>query len=144
MKTLKITSVLAIALFAATSAQAQVSVNVNLGVPVWGPPVASSVDYYYLPDIDAYYDLRSTQYVYVNQGRWIRSRSLPVAYRNYDLRNGRTVVINDYHGRSPYVYHYKHKAKYSKKYYAYDNRKEYKKYDKKYNNKGKGHDKHNN
>lgn len=139
MRTLKIATILAIALFTFTSVQAQVSVNVNIGsAPVWGPPVAANVNYYYLPDIDAYYDLRATQYVYVSRGRWIRSRSLPVAYRNYDLRHGRTVIINDYHGRSPYTYHDKHIAKYNKKYYGYNDRNDYKRHDKR----GKGHDKH--
>ncbi|MBK0368981.1 hypothetical protein [Flavobacterium agrisoli] len=152
MKTLQLTTALGVLLFAASSMQAQVSVNVNIGTPpVWGPAVSANVDYYFLPDIDVYYDIRQTQYVYLNQGRWIRSRNLPVVYKNYDLRRGRTVVINDYHGRTPYIYHDKHMSKYHKdygkrkNYYAYndhhdhhDHHDNHRDYDKK----GKGHDKH--
>jgi hypothetical protein len=37
-------------------ATAQVSLNVNIGSqPVWGPVGYDRVDYYYVPDIDAYY-----------------------------------------------------------------------------------------
>jgi hypothetical protein len=37
----------------------QVSVNVNIGSPpLWGPSGYSNIDYYYLPDVQAYYDIR--------------------------------------------------------------------------------------
>jgi hypothetical protein len=49
-------------------------------------------------------------------GNWVRSRYLPRQYRNYDLYNGYKVVLNDYHGRAPYTYYKKHKAKYYKGY----------------------------
>ncbi|WP_432221327.1 hypothetical protein ACRASX_11525 [Flavobacterium sp. TMP13] len=146
MKTLKISASIVLLLFAFASAQAQLSVNVNIGsAPVWGPPVSANVDYYFLPDINTYYDLRASQYVYQNQGRWIRSRNLPVAYRNYDLRHGRTIIINDYHGRSPYDYHHKHQTKYRKNnnhYYGH-NKNYHKHYDKHYNKQyQKNHKKH--
>jgi hypothetical protein len=41
-----------------------------------------------LPDIEAYYDIRATQFIYFGGGRWIRSRNLPNQYRNYNLYNG--------------------------------------------------------
>jgi len=99
------------ALFA-WSSNAQVSVNVNVGAPAWGPATPAGVEYYYLPDIDSYYDIRTTEYIYVTNGKWMRSRSLPVAYRSYNPYKGRTIVINDYHGRSPYVKYKVHKVKY--------------------------------
>ncbi len=98
-----------------SSAQAQVAVNVNLGSPpVWGPAITPEVEYYYLPDVESYYDIRASRFIYRNNGVWIRSKSLPVRYRSYDLYKGRTVIINDYRGPKPYYYFKKHKVKYYK------------------------------
>jgi hypothetical protein len=45
--------------------KAQVHVNVNLGAPpVWGPTVTTE-EYYYLPDIHSYYDIRQSQFIQV-------------------------------------------------------------------------------
>ena len=117
MKTLKLI-IAGIILFAsANTMQAQVSVNVNLGSPpAWGPAGYSAVDYYYLPDIQAYYDIRATQFIYFGGGKWIRSRNLPNQYRNYNLYNGYKVVLNDYHGSRPYSNFNTHKVKYYKGY----------------------------
>ena len=93
----------------------QVSVNVNVGTPPsWAPSTPAGTEYYYLPDVDSYYDIRTTEYIYVNNGQWIRSRSLPVVYRNYVPTRTRTFIVNDYHGRSPYVNYKVHKVKYHK------------------------------
>ncbi|WP_306350936.1 hypothetical protein [Flavobacterium sp. '19STA2R22 D10 B1'] len=113
MKTLQFIS-LGIVLFFSNAIHAQVSVNVNIGTPpAWGPPITEQVRYYYLPDVEAYYDINSSMFLYFGtKGKWIRARNLPRAYRNYDLYNGQKVVINNYYGSSPYVYYKKHKAKY--------------------------------
>jgi hypothetical protein len=55
-----------------------------------------------LPDVQAYYDIRASQFIYFGR---VRSRSIPRQYRNYDLYNGYKVVLNDYHGRAPYTYY---------------------------------------
>ncbi|RTY88653.1 MULTISPECIES: hypothetical protein [unclassified Flavobacterium] len=117
MKTLKLI-IAGIILFAsANTMQAQVSVNVNIGSPpAWGPVGYSAVDYYYLPDVQAYYDIRATQFIYFGGGNWIRSRNLPNQYRNYNLYNGYKVVLNDYHGSRPYSNFKTHKVKYYKGY----------------------------
>ena len=116
MKTLKLFAA-AIVLFIATSSQAQVSVNVNIGSPPsWGPAGYAAVEYYYLPDVQAYYDIRASQFIYFGNGKWVRSRYLPRQYRNYDLYSGYKVVLNDYHGTRPYTYFKNHKAKYHKGY----------------------------
>lgn len=94
---------------------AQVSVNFNIGSrPNWGPAGFTEVNYYYLPDIQTYYDLRTSNFIYVNNGRWIRSRNLPIRYRNYDLYNGYKVVLTDYNGNRPYQHFNKHKLKYGR------------------------------
>lgn len=117
MKTLKLMTIAVIILFASSSMQAQVSVNVNLGLqPSWGPVGYSSVDYYYIPDVQSYYDVRATQFIYLSNGAWIRSSRLPNQYRSYDLNRGYKVVLNDYHGSRPYDNYKSHKVKYYKGY----------------------------
>lgn len=93
------------------STEAQISVHVSL--PVWGP-VVTTEEYYYLPEIDSYYDIRRSQFIYLNNGYWIRSRNLPWRYRNYNLKKGHIVVINDYRGSRPYNHFRNNKLKYYK------------------------------
>jgi hypothetical protein len=117
MKTLKILTIGIMMLFASNSMNAQVSINVNIGSqPSWGPAGYDYVDYYYLPDIQAYYDIRATQFIFLSRGHWVRSRYLPRQYRNYDLNHGYKVVLNDYHGSRPYANYRYDKVKYHKGY----------------------------
>ena len=116
MKTLKI-AIAGLVLLVANATQAQVSINVNIGnPPAWGPAGYAEMEYYYLPDIEAYYDVRASQFIYFGGGRWVRSRHLPYHYRNYDLNRGYKVVLNDYHGARPYNHFKSHKVKYYKGY----------------------------
>lgn len=117
MKTLKLVAV-GLFLFVSSLVQSQVSVNVNIDLrpPVWGPVGYSNVEFYYLPDIEVYYDIRASQFIYFYGGRWLRSRYLPAPYRNYDLYNGYKVVLKDYHGTRPYTYFNNHRVKYYKGY----------------------------
>lgn len=110
-------AVIGLILLASCSVHAQISVNLNIGSqPAWGPSGYSEVDYYYLPDVESYYDIRASQFIFLSNGRWIRSRSLPRRYRNYNLYNGYKVVLNDYHGSRPYGDYREHKVKYYKGY----------------------------
>jgi hypothetical protein len=116
MKTFKLI-VVGIFLLVSNLMQSQVSINVNIGVPPpWGPAGYSNIEFYYLPDIQVYYDIRNSQFIYFHNGRWNRSSYLPSQYRNYDLYNGYKVVLRDYHGSHPYYYFNSHKAKYYKGY----------------------------
>ena len=116
MKTLKLIA-LALFLFASTSNHAQVSINVSLGTPPqWGPVVQSEVSYYYLPDVESYYDIHAQQFIFLSNGVWTRSHNLPHRYRNYNLYDGYKVVLNDYHGSRPYSHYQDHKVKYYKGY----------------------------
>ncbi len=122
MKTLKLIAV-GVFFIATSSLQAQISVNVNIGsAPSWGPQGYPEVAYYYLPDIQAYYDIRASQFIYLNNGIWDRSRNLPYRYKNYDLYNGYKVVLNDYHGAKPYENYNDHKVKYAKGYHKSNQR----------------------
>ncbi len=96
-------------------AKAQVNVNVNIG-PAWGPAGYSGVRYYYIPDVEAYYDVPSAMFIYYSGGVWVHRAYLPVRYRSYDLYNGYKVVMTDYRGNKPYIYHKSYKVKYAKGY----------------------------
>jgi len=78
------------------NAEAQVSLSVNIGSqPDWGPVGYDHADYYYMPDIDTYYDVPAHQYVYLNNNSWTRTPTLPARYANYDVYNNYKVVINE-------------------------------------------------
>jgi hypothetical protein len=91
--------------------QGQVRVGVNIGIqPVWGPVGYDHVDYYYIPDIDAYYDVVNGVYVYYDGGSWITSRGLPPRYHDFDIYHAYKVVIND---PRPWLHHDRYRAQYS-------------------------------
>jgi len=78
------------------TAIAQVTLRVNIATqPIWGPVGYDHVEYYYLPDIDAYYYVPQHRYIYLEGRRWKSSSALPERYRNYDMYNSRKVVINE-------------------------------------------------
>lgn len=106
MKTLKLIFLIIIVSLFTGSLKSQVSLGVNIGVP--------SPRYYYLQDIESYYDNQTSMYIYLSGGRWIHSRSLPASYGNYDLNNSHRVVIRDYNGRRPYNYIREHRVNFPK------------------------------
>jgi hypothetical protein len=113
MKKLFIISAIAISGLIYNTASAQISIHVGFGFhprrvvyapapapvvvtpqpqvcgPVNGQPVYSDSndDYYYLPDVGAYYDVNDQCYYYNDGGAWISAAYLPGAYRNYDWRS---------------------------------------------------------
>ncbi|RVT74912.1 hypothetical protein EOD40_12120 [Flavobacterium sufflavum] len=121
MKTLKLIAT-GIILFAASTSQAQVSINVNIGTPAvvvrpaWVPQNHVNVDFYYIPEIESYYDVSAGLYVYLDNGNWCRTRYVPVRYRGCDLNNARRIELRGYHGSRPYTYYNNHNVRY------YDNR----------------------
>ena len=93
-------------------ATAQVGVEFNDAVqPMWGPVGYDHVDYYFLPDIDAYYDVPHKQYVYFDNGTWVTRPDLPSAYADYNLYNGYKIVVNK---PSPWLHNDKYQAKYER------------------------------
>jgi hypothetical protein len=93
----KLTLMFTIAIVAATlqTANAQVSLNINIGAqPNWGPRGYDYVEYYYMPEVNSYYHVPSKRYVYLNGNSWVHRKSLPKAYRHVNLYNTRKVVIN--------------------------------------------------
>jgi hypothetical protein len=114
MKTLKF-FIIGILFIVASVANAQVSVTVNLGSPPqWGPSGYSNIRYYYLPEIECYYDIQSAKFIYFNGVGWVYRAYLPTKYRNYDLYRGYKVVMTDYRGNKPYTNFREYKRKYGK------------------------------
>jgi hypothetical protein len=112
MKTIKLL-VLGMILVIAGTAQSQISVNVHIGTaPSWGPRGYDNARYYYLPDVEAYYDVNTAMFIYISGNTWIHRSYLPSRYRGYDLYHGRKVVMNNYHGNTPYYNHKIYRAKY--------------------------------
>ncbi|WP_185960382.1 hypothetical protein [Pedobacter westerhofensis] len=110
MKKLLLIAAIGIGSLAAVPAKAQVSLSVNIGLqPDWGPRGYNHVDYYYLPDVDSYYDVPTRQYVYLEGGSWVHRRYLPSRYRGYDLYGGRKIVINS---RDPWMRHNEYRTRY--------------------------------
>ncbi len=93
------------------NASAQVSVNIG-SQPLWGPVGYNQVDYYYLPDVGAYYSVPKRQFVYLDGPTWVYRNALPARYRSYDLYHGYKVVLNE---PTPYL----HDASYHRKYAHY-------------------------
>lgn len=98
----------------ANSATAQVRINVgfNLGGPVVVQrpvAVASYDDYYYLPEVDSYYNVDENLYYYNDGYDWVSAAYLPGAYRNYSWRNVRRVEI---HANRPYMNHNVYRTRY--------------------------------
>lgn len=96
MSPLKI-SALATLLFI-TSTGCETPSGVGAGVyyanPAWAPPYSHGVRYYYLPDIEVYYDLADEEFIYLQNGQWFFSPVLPPIYNAYDLYGGFVVVLD--------------------------------------------------
>ncbi|MEO5777522.1 MAG: hypothetical protein ABIQ27_11495 [Flavobacterium sp.] len=101
----------AIFLIALNSAQAQTK---TLTFPDWGVAGYDVATYYYIPATETYYDIKNKEYVYMREGKWVRSNTMPVEYVDYDLYNGYKVVLTDENEPFP---HYNYlKSKYPKTY----------------------------
>lgn len=85
-----------------------ISVNIT-DQPVWGPTGYDYADYYYIPEIDAYYSVSQRQYIYRDGSSWIYGTSLPSRYSSYDPYHSYKVVINE---DKPYRNNDEHRAKY--------------------------------
>lgn len=97
-------------------ANAQVSINVNIGnQPQWGPHGYNQARYYYIPELNMYYDVFNRSYIYQSRRSWTQSRTLPVLYRNFDFYNTYKVVVNS---NSPWKNNPVHRRNYAR--YRYD------------------------
>ena len=95
-KALQLTTLMAMTFYGITGCAATYSAGSGTAYsnPPWAPPYTAGVRYYYLPDIETYYDLSNNDFVYLDDGQWLFTSSLPTIYSNYDLYNGFSVALN--------------------------------------------------
>lgn len=113
MKKLLLSAVILLSCLTIKTASAQVSVSLGINIgsqPAWGPVGYDHADYYYMPDIDTYYNVPTHQYVYFENNVWVHHAYLPVRYRSYNLYNGYKVVINE---RDPWLRHDVYRTRYA-------------------------------
>lgn len=84
--------------------------------PPWAPAYYPGIRYYYLPDIEVYYDLSAQQFVYFDNGQWLFSPTLPSFYAGYDLFNGFVVALN-LRVFQPWMHHQVYVSHYPRNYY---------------------------
>jgi hypothetical protein len=105
-------AVLATAILTVFSAplKAQINVSVNTeSQPVWGPVGYDRIEYYYVPDLDVYYNVPQNRFHYWEKDRWVNNTNLPSRYNRFSLFNHYKVVVNE---KEPWKKHKYYKDKY--------------------------------
>jgi hypothetical protein len=98
-------------IFASNPAKAQVNVSLNISSQaLWGPVGYDHVEYYYLPEVDAFYYVPTGEFIYWNGNTQVNVYSLPVSFR-VNLYNTYKVVVNS---PRPYLQHKMYQSKYGK------------------------------
>jgi hypothetical protein len=121
MKKLIIMSAIAMSGFIYNTADAQIGIRVGLHFgtrPIYRPapvvveqaPVYDNNDYYYLPDVNAYYNVDEQCYYYYDGDNWISAEYLPGAYRDYDWRNERHFEVR---ANRPYMHNDFYRTRYN-------------------------------
>ncbi|AYL98557.1 hypothetical protein [Mucilaginibacter celer] len=111
MKKIILTAAILLSSLSVKIASAQISLSINIGSqPEWGPVGYDRADYYYLPDIDAYYDINAHQYVYFDNNVWVHGAVLPPRFGSYDVYRSYKVVVNE---RTPWVRNDVYRRKYA-------------------------------
>lgn len=105
MKKITLLSALAISSLFYNTAKAQIHLGLHIvtpnvrivaQTPVYTEQAAYADDYYYLPEVDAYYSVAEQCYYYNNGGSWISAAYLPGEYRNYDWRSARRIEVREH------------------------------------------------
>lgn len=85
-----------------------ISINIDKQ-PVWGPVGYDCAAYYYMPELNVYYDVNLSLFYYPSGSSWISAQYLPPAYRVYDLFRTYKVVLNY---ASPWQHNDNHRSQY--------------------------------
>jgi len=112
MKKIALISAIALSGLFCSNANAQIlQIGLNLGghrpvieallaTPHVAINYSNADEYYYLPDIDAYYCIPEKVYYYNNGVNWVQAARLPGIYSDYDWRNARHYEV---HARRPFL-----------------------------------------
>lgn len=84
--------------------------------PDWAPPYYEGVQYYYLPDIEAYFDLSLHQFIYLDNGYWRYSQVIPPMYAGFNLSDCYSVALN-IGVYQPWMHHQYYISHYPRYYY---------------------------
>jgi len=107
--------------------------------PQWAPSFdnRNMIQYYYFPDWGMYYDVRNSEYVYMDEGNWFFSRQVPMRYASYDFSSAYVVGL-DYNVHQPWMHHSLYASHYPPYYYRthYNNNVENGRYVRGYNENG--------
>jgi len=98
------------------SSTSHISDGAQYSNPSWAPPYYPGVRYYYMPDIETYYDLSNQDFVYLDDGQWMFSNTLPSMYSSYDLFNGYEIAL-DVNVYEPWMHHHFYVSNYPRYYY---------------------------
>ncbi|MDB5022991.1 MAG: hypothetical protein JWP78_746 [Mucilaginibacter sp.] len=128
MKKIVVISAIAVSglLFNTADAQIRVHLGFNFGTPVYvhervaAQPAAieyvepanydGDEDYYYIPEVDAYYSVPEECYYYNSGGRWVSGAYLPGAYRDFNWRNARRYEVR---APRPFMHNDYYRARYN-------------------------------
>ncbi|WP_159779280.1 hypothetical protein [Flavobacterium sp. 9AF] len=85
------------------------------GPPPWAPAhgYRAKTKHIYFPDQNFYYDIEKKVYLYLSNGSWSVSVSIPSSLGNINLTNARKVEL-EIGGHTPYQYNDKHIIAYKK------------------------------
>ena len=100
-------------LFNVAKAQSRVCIwcGYNIDVqPKWGPVGYDYVDYYYMPDIETYYNVSQHKFISQKKGVWVTTSTLPARFGTFDLYKAHKVVLNE---EEPYLRHENYKGDYA-------------------------------
>lgn len=90
--------------------QAQVNVNINIGQqPLWGPVGHDYAQFYYIPQMNVYYDVINALFYFQQGRRWINARVLPPRFGHFDLYNMHKIVMNQH---NPFRHNHRHIQQY--------------------------------
>lgn len=84
--------------------------------PHWGPSYYEGTRYYYLPDIECYYDIYNREFIFLNYAQWIYSPYIPSIYQDFDLNNSFIVIVNS-NIYQPWMHHQYYVSHFPRYYY---------------------------
>ena len=109
---MKLKKILLVAILCIAFSALQAQVKTTVTLPDWGVAGSDNATYYYIPATETYYDVRKGEYVYQQDGKWVRTATMPAAYKDYDLYNGYKVVLTD--DKEPFADYDNMRVKYAK------------------------------
>lgn len=89
-----------------------VTSRLNHPPPTWFyPDRVEVVRYVYFPEYSIYYDLTLSNYLYLNNGVWVRVNVLPPQFSHINLNRTKYVRIKGYRGDNIRTYHNEHNVR---------------------------------